>query len=157
MLGVLALNYRQATEDDLTRLAEMRWDFRTESGSINTVVGKDEFIKNCTDFLGKGLLEQRWVYWIAENQEGIVGHVFVQRVSKVPKPESLSNEYGYVANVYTIPSHRRRRICSELIKKVIAWAEDQGLDVLIVWPSEESVGFYEKAGFSRKTLFWNMS
>ena len=30
---------------------------------------------------------------------------------------------------------------------VLQWAREQDLESLIVWPSETSVGFYERAGF----------
>ena len=142
------MNYRLATEGDLTDLAEMRWDFRTENGASHVVVGKDEFIKTCTEFLKQGLVEGRWAYWVAERQDEIVCHIFVQRVRKVPKPERIGDEYGYVTNVYTKPTYRRQQIGSELMKRVEAWARGEDLDTLIVWPSEEGVSFYEQAGFT---------
>jgi GNAT superfamily N-acetyltransferase len=136
--------YRLATVRDLTDLAEMRWEFRMENGAVHAVFGRDEFVKACAEFFRQALAERRWVFWIAEDQGRIVSHIFVQRVRKVPKPERLHDEYGYVTNVYTVPAFRRKGICTKLMKKVIAWAAEKGSDTLIAWPSEKSVGFYKK-------------
>jgi GNAT superfamily N-acetyltransferase len=53
-----------------------------------------------------------------------------------------------VTNVYTRPPYRGQGIGTELLERVKAWARGEDLQVLIVWPGEESVAFYERAGFS---------
>ncbi len=78
----------------------------------------------------------------------IVSHVFIHLVEKVPKPGDLDGKWGYVTNVYTRPAFRGRGIGSELMRNVTNWAREIGLELLIVWPSRESVPFYERAGFS---------
>lgn len=142
------MNYRLATEHDLAGLAEMRWSFRTEDGAGHAVIERAEFLEACIEFLRQGLAEGRWAYWIAERQGEIISHICVQRVGKVPKPERLGDEFGYVTNVYTKPAYRGQGIGTELMARVTAWARREGLDTLIVWPSEQSAGFYGRAGFS---------
>jgi GNAT superfamily N-acetyltransferase len=136
-----------AIEGDLTALAEMRWTFRTEGDAPAPAVGREPFVAACVAFLRQGLANGRWIYWIAELDGEIVSHIFVRRVRKVPKPSRLHDEYGYVTNVYTRPPYRGQGIGSELLERVKAWARGEDLEVLIVWPSEESVAFYERAGF----------
>jgi GNAT superfamily N-acetyltransferase len=67
----------------------------------------------------------------------------------VPRPGRFSghNRYGYVTNVYAEPEVRGQGIGSRLLERVVEWAREQGLQFLIVWPSEESVRFYERGGF----------
>jgi ribosomal protein S18 acetylase RimI-like enzyme len=65
----------------------------------------------------------------------------------VPKPNKLNDVLGYVTNVYTRPAYRGQGIGTQLMTHVLAWAREQDLESLIVWPSETSVGFYERAGF----------
>jgi GNAT superfamily N-acetyltransferase len=144
------MNYRMATEDDAVQLAEMRWDFRTEGKQSVPAISKEEFIAACTEFLKQGLSAGEWVHWIAETDQEIVAHIFVRRVRKVPKPSRLRDEYGYLTNVYTRPAYRGRGIGSKLLERVVTWAREEDLDTLIVWPSEESVAFYERAGFTGK-------
>lgn len=67
---------------------------------------------------------------------------------KLPRPSAPPGAWGYVTNVYTLPEWRNRRVASELLRRVIEWARAERLELLIVWPSERSVEFYERAGFS---------
>ena len=134
-------------ERDLPALAEMRWNFRTEDSPDTPRTSKDAFIAACTGFLRRGLEMGNWVYWIAERDGTMVSHIFVQRIAKVPKPNRLHEEYGYVTNVYTRPAYRRQGIGSELLRRVQAWAKEQDLEMLIVWPGGNAVPFYEREGF----------
>jgi len=139
--------YRVATEADLDELAQMRWDFRLEEAPGATIHDQASFLDSCAAFLRQGLREQRWTYWVAEQNRRIVSHIYIQRVPKVPKPNRLDDALGYVTNVYTRPAHRGQGIGTQLMTHVLAWARELDLESLIVWPSETSVGFYERAGF----------
>ncbi|MBO0797263.1 MAG: GNAT family N-acetyltransferase [Blastocatellia bacterium] len=142
------MNYRTAGEGDLRVLAEMRWDFRTEGVSSHPPISKTAFIEACVAFLERGLTAGRWIYWVAESEGKIVSHIFIQRIETVPNPDRLEDEYGYVTNVYTKPAYRGVGIGAELMLRAKQWAERENLETLIVWPSEESVSFYERAGFT---------
>ncbi|NJP12607.1 MAG: GNAT family N-acetyltransferase [Leptolyngbyaceae cyanobacterium RU_5_1] len=128
----------------------MRWEFQIEGNGSTPIVSKVEFVEICSNYLKQGLLQKNWVYWIAELEGEIVSHIFVQRVRGVPRPTWLNNAYGYVSNVYTKPAYRRQGIGTELMQQVLSWAGQQELDVLIVSISEESLTFYERAGFTAK-------
>jgi GNAT superfamily N-acetyltransferase len=141
---------RTANESDVVTLAEMRWEFQVEDNDLPPIVSKTEFVEVCSDFLRQGLIQKNWVYWIAELEGEVVSHIFVQRVRGAPRPFWLNNAYGYVSNVYTKPAYRRRGIGSQLMQQVLNWARHQEIDVLIVSISEESVTFYERAGFTAK-------
>ena len=65
----------------------------------------------------------------------------------MPKPNRIDDALGYVTNVYTRPAYRGQGIGTRLMTHVLQWATEQDLESLIVWPSETSVGFYERAGF----------
>ena len=145
------ISYRMATEADVDELAQMRWDFRLEEAPGATVHDKTSFLDACAAFLRHGLREQRWTYWIAEQGGQIVSHMYIQRVPKVPKPNRIDDALGYVTNVYTCPTYRGQGIGTQLMTHVLAWATEQDLESLIVWPSETSVRFYERAGFRGST------
>jgi GNAT superfamily N-acetyltransferase len=139
--------YRMATEADVDELAQLRWDFRREEAPGATVHDQATFLHACAAFLRQGLREQRWTYWVAQQDSQIVSHIYIQRVPKVPKPNRLDDALGYVTNVYTRPAYRGQGIGTQLLAQVLQWARAQDLESLIVWPSETSVGFYQRAGF----------
>jgi GNAT superfamily N-acetyltransferase len=139
--------YRMATEADVDDLALMRWDFRLEEAPGATRHDRATFLEACAAFLRQGLAEQRWTYWVAQQDSQIISHIYIQRVPKVPKPNRLDDALGYVTNVYTRPAYRGQGIGTQLMTHVLAWAREQDLESLIVWPSETSVRFYARAGF----------
>lgn len=145
---VPACSYRLAVEPDVMTLAEMRWTWRTGEDGTRAVVSRESYLDECAAFMRRGLAEGSWAFWVAEVEGQIVSHIFVRLVRKVPKPDLLHDEIGYVTNVYTRPAYRGQGIGSALLKHVVQWARDRALDALFVWPSEQAVPFYERAGFS---------
>jgi len=140
-------SYRLAVESDVLALAEMRWAWRTSEDGARAAVSREGYLDECAAFMRQGLAEGSWVFWVAEVEGQIVSHIFIRRVRKVPKPDRLHDEIGYVTNVYTRPAYRGQGIGSALLERVVQWARDRELDVLFVWPSEQAVPFYERAGF----------
>jgi GNAT superfamily N-acetyltransferase len=139
--------YRMAAEPDIGVLAQMRWDFRLEEAPATPRHDLVAFLAACSSFLRQGLAEQRWTYWVAQQDALIVSHIFIQRIAKVPKPNRIDDALGYVTNVYTRPAYRGQGIGTQLMAHVLQWASEQDLESLIVWPSEMSVPFYQRAGF----------
>jgi RimJ/RimL family protein N-acetyltransferase len=139
--------YRLATEKDIPMLSEMRWQHEYEEED-QFDISKEDFIKECNLFLIDGLKNGTWDYWIAEEKDIIISNIYISRIRKVPKPQKLFAEIGYVTNVHTKAEFRNKGIGTELIKKVKQWALDNKMELLFVWPSERSINFYERQGFS---------
>jgi GNAT superfamily N-acetyltransferase len=96
------------------------------------------------------LTEERWRVWVASANDGsLIGNVWLQIVSRVPRPDGASaRPLGYLTNVYVDGRHRDRGIGTALLERAIEWARAASLETLIVWPSERSVRLYERAGFA---------
>jgi GNAT superfamily N-acetyltransferase len=137
---------RLATKSDGPKLAQMRWDFHSEDKEpISQTI--EEFANRFQVFLGEALDTGKWFVWVAEVEGQIVSHIFVYVVSKVPRPSRTTNAWGYVTNVYTTPNHRGRGVGSKLMEAVVHWARSEALELLLVWPSDDSADFYRRAGF----------
>ena len=141
------LQYRIATKKDLPQLAQLRWDFRNEDGYEKPVVSRDEFLEACIQFLSDGIDSGYQVYWLAENESEIIAHIFVHRIDLVPRPCKVKDQFGYITNNYTKPEYRNRGVGSRLMAHVSQWAKDEDYELLIVYPSDEAVRFYERSGF----------
>jgi RimJ/RimL family protein N-acetyltransferase len=138
--------YRLADEKDLDMLAQMRWLHEYEEGSCSEI-SKTEFIEPCKEFLQEGLNNGTWAYWVAEENGNIIANVYICRIRKVPKPQKLYAEIGYVTNVHTKAEYRNKGVGTELLKETKQWAAENKIELLFVWPSEKSVKFYERQGF----------
>jgi GNAT superfamily N-acetyltransferase len=136
-----------ATDEDLTQLAELRWDFRMEGDDELPAVSKAMFVEACVSFLKRGMESSYHIYWLAEEGGEIASHIFIHKIDMVPRPCKIHDQFGYITNNYTRPIYRSKGIGSELMKRVIAWAKAEDLELLIVYPSERAVTFYRRAGF----------
>lgn len=135
---------RRADRADGPALAELRWDSSDESERED----RDLFVARFLKFWEGALAGGRWAVWIAERDGTIISNIWVYLVPKVPRPYEQADAYGYMTNVYTIPGERSRGVGSEMLARIIDWAREKRLEALFVSPSDESVAFYERAGFS---------
>ncbi|MCH7323362.1 GNAT family N-acetyltransferase [Solibacillus sp. MA9] len=140
---------RLATLDDIDALVQMRWDFSEEDNGVSAV-RFEEFDLICRKFLMKAMESGDWYIWVAEAEKEIVSHMYLQLIHKVPRPGKTSDPYyGYVTNVYTRPAYRSQGLGSEIHAAMEKWSKENGVEFLILWPSSDSVPFYEKNGFAR--------
>ena len=145
MLGETTMEYRLADEKDTDRLAELRWEHKNSETPFD-ITEKEGFVQFCSDYL-KSMLQENFYCWIAEENGVIISHIYIIIVKKVPKPDKMNGIWGHVTAVYTVAEYRNKGIGSALMNKVKEWSLEQGLEHLIVWPSDRAVPFYERAGF----------
>ncbi len=147
---------RQATPQDIPVLTRMRWDFRTESRVLPTPHTWEEFQPACAAFFERAMQSGRWAFFVAEQDGQILSQVCLQRIEKIPNPRSLHPEFGYVTNVYTRPQQRNTGIGAQLLAHVQAWSKEQGLEMLVLWPSQRAKPFYQRLGFdfSAEAMEW---
>lgn len=143
------MKFRMAEEKHINELAEMRWIHSYEETS-DFNISKEEFLKECSKFLKKGMEAGDWIYWIAEDNGTIISNIYVHRIRKVPKPNKLHAEIGYITNVHTRKEYRNKGIGSSLLRKVTEWSKAAGIELLFLWPSDRSIPFYTREGFSEK-------
>jgi GNAT superfamily N-acetyltransferase len=76
-----------------------------------------------------------------------VSHAFVALVDKVPRPVRENSKIAYLTNVYTRPEYRGRGVGAQLIERAQQAAREARVELMIVWPGDESVEFYRRKGF----------
>lgn len=138
---------RRAGPEDAGELAHLRWRFRTEHEPEHDEPWED-FATWAVPFFRRALSGDRWAMWLAEAGGHVVGCACVQVVDVVPRPNRPEQRaWGYVTNVYVEPEHRGG-LGAVLVDEAVRWAEGEGLETLVVWPSERSVSLYRRAGFA---------
>ncbi len=145
---------RKATDRDVAALARLRYEFTLEDGPISSP--RPGFSATFEEIVGSGLKHGRWTVWVAEIAGEIVSHAFIGLVDKIPRPTPEPRWIGYLTNVYTTPTFRGLGLGGRVLEAAKTWAAEQDVELLIVWPSDESVAFYHRHGFvgDEEPLVW---
>jgi GNAT superfamily N-acetyltransferase len=140
------VDVRNATAADAAALAELRWEFR--AGRVTPVEAREAFVQRCAEWMRRELIsEQSWRAWVAVSDGRIVGQVWLDLLEKVPNPVGERERHGYVSNLYVRPAERGG-VGTRLLQAAIAWAKRNGVDRVVLWPTDRSVTLYERAGFT---------
>ncbi|GAA0349522.1 GNAT family N-acetyltransferase [Bacillus horti] len=144
----LFIKVRLAKKEDVDQLVKMRWDFTNEHRQIPVEDKEyDAFYDECKSFLLEAIHNGRWFIWVAETEEQIVSHIYIELINKVPRPGRKTNPFTYMTNVYTLPEYRGKGIGSQLLQEIESWSKDNEYKFIIVWPSDESIDFYKRNGY----------
>lgn len=135
---------RQATAADLPQLIELRWASSIEDDVVREP--RPAFEARMRAFLEHAIADPRWAVWVAADGDRLVTTVYAQIVPKVPRPWP-SGAWVYLAGMFTRAERRGEGIGSRVLGAVRGWATVQRLEFIMLWPSERSVPFYERAGF----------
>jgi hypothetical protein len=74
---------RRARAGDAAALARLRQQFKHEDDD-RIVSERDGFVVECQRWLHDRLTSGRWLAWVADCDGMVHGHVFVNRVERVP-------------------------------------------------------------------------
>ena len=138
---------RFAEDKDIEQLIKMRWDFTIEDDESKKDASYDHFEKECHAFLVSVINSGLWFIWVAEENGKIVSHIYIELIQKVPRPGRVTSPFAYMTNVYTVPKYRGRGIGSKVLQEINKWIKDNNYEFVIVWPSEDSIHYYERNGY----------
>jgi GNAT superfamily N-acetyltransferase len=99
-----------------------------------------------------------YIGWLAspENErDQVVAGAGVQLREVPPHPQTnasgkidiVSGRQAIIQNVFTEPEWRRRGLAALLIKRIIDWTRQEGIDSLVLHASDEGRALYERLGF----------
>lgn len=138
--------FRLAVPTDIDSLADLRWKLCTDDSPVTDNKFTEAFCSALQNIEDHNTL----VHFVAESNSQIVAVLSIIKVAKMPHPDDLKGQWGYLTNVYTLPKFRNKGIGEGLLATARRWAEVQRLELLVVWPSDRSYAFYERAGFRRE-------
>jgi len=140
---------RVATLIDCSVLAELRYQFRAETGSATET--KSRFVRRCASWMKKRLRSgsRRWRCWVLDDGKRLLGHICVQVFEKLPNPVKDEPElHAYVTNFYVIPEIRSHGFGKKLLDKSLSWCRAQGIDAIILWATPGSRSLYRRCGLT---------
>jgi ribosomal protein S18 acetylase RimI-like enzyme len=101
--------------------------------------------------------DREWRDWTAAVASGVDAVAFVaddgERLQGLVVGHERTEQPERVAlvSMWVAPEARGRGLGSELVERVVEWAEDRGADAVTLWVNESNapaIGLYERAGFT---------
>jgi GNAT superfamily N-acetyltransferase len=93
-----------------------------------------------------------WVAHPADRPGEIVAGAGMQFRDLIPRPSRdggflMEGRQGLIVNVFTERPWRRRGIAELLMRELLAWARENGVESLVLHASDEGRSLYERLGF----------
>ena len=145
----MTFTYRRATPADVLIIADFRWRLKTDDSATESVKRRSQFISDFVNWFDDACDHSRTLHWVAETEGRLSAIATVVIVNKVASPDNLHERWGYLTNVYALPEIRNRGVGADLLGEIKNWALSEGLEMLVVWPSDRSYSLYERVGFRR--------
>lgn len=137
---------RRSTTEDLERISELRYEMFQEIGT--------------EDLLAKDFQAATRVFYSEQYEMGHCIHAVYEEDSQIIacaggiirsdiflKASFKNDKYGYIMDVYVLPSYRRKGIAHDLVLEVLKWFEGMDLSSVKLDASKLSGALYAKIGF----------
>jgi GNAT superfamily N-acetyltransferase len=143
-----SVTIRQAAVDDIPDLVRLRRAMFEAMGcdDSNQLEAADAAAKA---YFTEAIPAGGFYGWLAVTAQGeAVGSGGVVIDQHPPVPGNLSGRIGYVMNLVTLPSYRRRGIARRVVQAMLEWLAEQGLQVISLHATEAGRPLYERLGFA---------
>ena len=152
---------RPVTSADLETISWHRARMFADMGELPANLFESFRIQS-RDVLRQMFEQGSYLGWLASSvsePERIIAGAGVQLRDVPPHPQPRANgkidivsgRQAIIQNVYTEPEWRRRGLAALLIKRIIDWTHEQGIESLVLHASDEGRGVYERLGFIATT------
>jgi GNAT superfamily N-acetyltransferase len=139
---------RQATINDISDLVRLRRMMFKAMGFENPLQ-LDAGDASAKAYFEKAIPSGEFHGWLAITADGEAvasgGAVIDQHP---PGPGNLSGRIGYIMNLATAPDYRRQGIARHIMKAILAWLADQGLQLIALHAAEPGRPLYLELGFT---------
>ncbi len=132
------MEVRPAGESDLASLMRLRSTWR---GAELT----PDFAESFTSWFGREGSNRWW--WLALDGSAAVGMVNLKLYERMPSPAAPASRWGYLGNLFVLPTHRDRCVGGQLVEALLERAREEGLVRVVLSPSDSSVPLYQRHGF----------
>jgi GNAT superfamily N-acetyltransferase len=109
-------------------------------------VDDDEFEARFLDWYERE--SARRANWLAEVAGEPVGMMNLVAFERMPHPGRDAGSWGYLANAFVLAAYRDQGIGSLLLRALLSYADDHEYVRVVLRPSDRSIPFYERFGFS---------
>ena len=152
-----AFKIRLATRADLDVIGDHRARMFSDMGELPADMF-ETFRAQSKETLYRMFERDQYIGWLASLQdqpEKIIAGAgaLLRETPPHPQPNAngkidiVSGRQAVIVNAYTEPEWRRRGLAALLIKTIIDWTREQGIESVVLHSSDEGRGVYERLGF----------
>ena len=146
-----SVEYFEATEADIPAVIDARVRFLSDLfGEPNEEV-KHAFRQEMEIYLKQAISSQKYMCWLAKMGNEIVGAGGLTVRQQPGNFKDPSGKVGYIMSMYTAPEHRRKGICTTILNKLMASANEMGICYFELHATKEGEPVYIKHNFKIHT------
>jgi GNAT superfamily N-acetyltransferase len=139
---VTAAAIRRAEYADLAAIIRLRREWTREQDGEHPDAGFDARL--AAWFARESA---RRITWLAEAAGRPVGMMNLAIFERMPRPGHEPSRWGYLGNAFILEAYRNQGIGTQLLNAVLRYADENDLARVVLSPSDQSVPFYQRAGF----------
>lgn len=143
----MELEYRQAAPGDLELLIEIRLTVLRAANQLEENEDLSHLREPTRVYYEKALKSGDHVAYLAFDGGRFVGAGGISFYRVLPTCSNPSGQKGYIMNMYTAPSHRRRGIASHTLRLLTDAALRRGIAEISLEATPAGRPLYEKHGF----------
>ena len=139
------MEIRRAELKDLPIVVKMKMEMFREVGAISSLQENAE--DKIKEIYGQLYHEDKCCHFLLYENNDVVAIGGALIKEDVPYCFFKTPYYGYVVDVYCIPSERKKGYATQVMEKLIEWLERKGCHKVKLMPSEVGRIMYNKLGF----------
>lgn len=139
---------REIAPEELAKTADLRRAMTLETDGTDYDRSNAGWRERYMDFFGEYLRTGRGQFFVAEAGGELIASAAIYKLANHRSSIVLAQS-AYVSTVYVKPPWRRRGIARALMERAVAWARDNGCEVVRLRTSRGGRVLYEAIGFQQ--------
>ena len=139
--------FRIAKEEDIHHLVRLRIEFLKEIQIDAPERDMLIFKEKLTDYFLRNMRNGTFLAWFAEADGEVIATSGLAIIERPPQLWNINGKEGYIMNMYTKPSWRRKGIGSALLDKLMDEIKKRDVILATLHATPDGRPLYEKYGF----------
>lgn len=141
------ITFHKATIEDVTTLVDNRILFALEFSGDQSEENIQSLNTQLTNYFSKAILDNTCISFIAKCDGKVAGIGSVHLRDMPGNFKNPSGKWGYIMNMYTIPSFRRKGICKNILNLLVEEGKKSGITAFELHATKEGEKVYSQEGF----------
>lgn len=135
----------RADRTDIEELTEMRLEYIKADMGVS--IEDEASMKEKIPLYFEQHLDRDIFAFVAKDEGIMVATALLLIIEKPSNPHFINGKVGNVLNVYTLERYRHQGISTRLMREIILFSKEKGLDFIELSATEEGHPLYKKLGF----------